>query len=92
MHIEIIGLSFLILVASIVYLIFMFKKGWYTQTIMGIAIAGGLLSSILGIHRLTARLGNEWVGVALLLGGLLFIVISVIAIRKMFHRRRSAAV
>lgn len=74
------------LAGVIVYLVFMFKNGWYAQTILGLAIAGGLVSGILGVHRLTDAAGDQWLGAVLLLGGLVVMVISAIAIRKMFPR------
>ena len=75
-------LQLVVLAGLIVYMVFMFKRGWYWQTLIGIAVIGGLASCILGLRRLDTQEGNQWVGVVLLLIGLLTIIISALLIRK----------
>ena len=78
-----------VLAGAIVCTVFVFKKRWCGQALMGIAVAGGLFSSILGIARLLTRAGHESVGAVLLLGGLVVIAICAIAITMTSDRGRN---
>ena len=71
-----------VFVAAVVYLAFMFTKGWHGQGLMGIAVAGGLVSCLLGFDRLIALKDQEWVSVVLVLAGLLVITVSAIVVTR----------
>jgi len=74
------------LVGIVVYLVFMFIKGWYSQTLMALAAIGSLATTGLGIHRVRA-FPSDWSGPVLLIAGLFLLVFIAITARNLFAKK-----
>ena len=75
-----------LLAGIVVYLVFMFKKDWYSQTLMALAAIGAIIAAGIGIRRIN-ELPGDWTGPTLLIAGLFMLVVIGIVARKLFAKK-----
>jgi hypothetical protein len=78
--------AILALIGVVVYMVFMFRKGWYSQTLMGLAAIGAIVTGGFGIHFMNGFPGY-WAGPVLLIAGPLMLVFIGIMTRKLFSKK-----
>ena len=78
--------AILALIGSVVYIVFMFKKGWHSQTLLALAAIGAIVAAGIGIHRIR-QFPGDWTGPVLLIPGLFLLVFIAIMTRKLFVKK-----